>query len=132
MNMILLKYAKLIPLTEEDIDAVENAEFTDEVKRILYRRTKEFVVSGYSISAIDALGLTENERRCYFDCKEQVLRENIGLQGLANREDPKERSSIFTAEREYVPSKDDLIYDQLKAASLKAMERYASIRKQAI
>lgn len=132
MNMLLLKFAKLIPLEEEDMEKWADAEWDVEMKRILYRRTKEFVISGYTISATESLGLTENERRCYYDCKEQVLRENLGLQGLATREDPMERKALFEAEREFVPTKDDLTYDYLKSCSMKVMEQYADIRRRAV
>lgn len=82
--MILLKYAKLLPL-----DATENIwgeKLPEKAKLILDRRIKEFVVCGYEIDAKDAILLTEQERASLYLAKTEWEKEKIGLSKLINME----------------------------------------------
>jgi len=69
--MILLKYAKI---WDESIDYTK-IKLTEELKLILYRRTKEFVVCGYNIDAKDAIEMNEDERACLYLMRSEFLKE---------------------------------------------------------
>ncbi len=125
-RMILLKYAKLLHpsingikktwwkrstmFSIEEEDLIQHDERT---LRILYKRTKDFVLAGYVLTAEDALGLTEIERRIYTECKEEVFRENIYLQGIANNPDPLMSAKVFTLARDIPKSNTELKFDYL-------------------
>lgn len=86
--MILLKYAKLLPL-----DATENLwgnSLPETARLILENRIKEFVVCGYNIDSKDACLLSEIERALLYSAKVEWEKEKIGMKKLLDMEGKQE------------------------------------------
>lgn len=118
--MILLKYAKLLPL-----DATENIwdviKMPNELKQILLYRVKEFVVCGHTIDAKEAILLTTDERVALYNARTEWEKEKASIPKLFTPENIEKGKEYLDGIAPSMPiTEDDLIQEYL----LQSVEHY--------
>lgn len=115
--MILLKYAKLLPLDYQGDLSELKLERRD--LDILRRRTKEFVLCGYQITAEQAILLSNYERVALYQARNTFIRECVALLGLATKDNKEAAEQVFKANWSEPETENDRISDYLALVGLK-------------